>query len=254
MKRAILHVLVLAFLAAAVVGGVLLWQQRPWRVSVSVNGRVLTARELDMRAQLLLEDARRMRQMPASLEDYRRQAAARWIVKEVFLSEAVARGFEVNPNDEKDALAKLEKDLTTHNMTVEQYFKHMPLPEEAMRRDFREVLLVQKFLKRDVEEKISLTTEEIESSMKALRSRAFLKEALGEKTPKVARKKVTDMLRATRLNKGYQDMLRSLCAKAEISIPDYPEIADVERYVIPWCPRSRQQALPEGVAPERAAK
>ena len=43
-------------------------------------------------------------------------------------------------------------------------------------------------------------------------------------------------------------------AKAEISVPDYPEIADVERYVIPWCPRSRQQALPEGVAPERAAK
>ena len=149
---------------------------------------------------------------------------------------------------------KLEKDLTTHNMTVEQYFKHMPLPEEAMRRDFREVLLVQKFLKRDVEEKISLTTEEIESSMKALRSRAFLKETLGEKAPKVARKKVTDMLRATRLNKGYQDMLRSLCAKAEIGVPDYPEIADVERYVIPWCPRSRQQALPEGVAPERAVK
>ena len=92
MKRAIFHVVALAALAAAVVGGVLLWRQRPWRVSVSVNGRVITARELDMRAQLLLEDGRRTGHPPASLEDYRRQAAARWIVKELLLSESVATG------------------------------------------------------------------------------------------------------------------------------------------------------------------
>ena len=76
MKRTLLHAFALVALAAVVVGGVWLWRQRPWRVSVSVNGRVLTARELDMRAQLLLEDGRRMGQLPASLEDYRRQAAA----------------------------------------------------------------------------------------------------------------------------------------------------------------------------------
>ena len=100
MKRAILHVVALVALAAAVVCGVLLWRQRPWRTSVSVNGRIVTARELDMRAQLLLEDGRRTGQPPASFEDYRRQAAARWIVKELLLSESVARGVELGAEDE----------------------------------------------------------------------------------------------------------------------------------------------------------
>ena len=48
-----------------------------------------------------------------------------------------------------------------------------------------------------------------------------------------------------------QEIMERIAAVVHDSVP---ELADVERYVIPWCPRSRQQALPEGVAPERAAK
>ena len=252
MKRTLLHVLALVALAAVVVGGVWLWRQRPWRVAVSVNGRVLTARELDMRAQLLLEDGRRMGQPPAPLEDYRRQAAARWIVKEVLLSEAVARGLELGAEDEREEIAKLESDLKPHRLTVEQYFKQMPLPEELMRRDFREVLLLRKFLKKEVDEKVSLTTEGIESCMKALKSKAFLQRAHGEtQRIKTDRKSVTDMLRASLHNKGYRDLLRSLFEKTDIRAPEYPFLEDVERSVMPWCPRSRQQPLPEGIAPEK---
>lgn len=255
MKRVFFHVFVLVVLAAAVVGGVWLWRQRPWRVSVSVNGRVLTARELDLRAQLLLEDGRRMGQMPASVEDYRRQAAARWIVKEVFLSESVARGVELGAEDEREELAKLENDLKAHHLTVEQYFRQMPLPEEQMRRDFREVLLLRKFLKKEVDDKVSVSTADIESCMKALKSKAFFQTAHGEKKrAKVDRKSVTDMLRASRHNKGYKELLRSLCGKADIQVPDYPELSDVERYVMPWCPRSRQAPLPEGIEPEKETK
>ena len=255
MKRTLLHAFALVALAAVVVGGVWLWRQRPWRVSVSVNGRVLTARELDMRAQLLLEDGRRMGQLPASLEDYRRQAAARWIVKEVLLSEAVARGVELGAEDEREEIAKLETDLKTHHLTVEQYFRQMPLPEELMRRDFREVLLLRKFLKKEVDDTVSLTTAEIETCMKALKSKAFLQTAHGEKKrQKADRKSVSDMLRASRLNSRYRDLLRSLCEKADIRIPDYPEFMDIERYVLPWSPRSRQPPLPEGIVPEKETK
>ena len=255
MKRAILHVLVLVVLAAVAVGGVWLWRQRPWRIAVSVNGRILTARELDMRAQLLLEDGRRMGQLPVSLEDYRRQAAARWIVKEVFLSEAVARGIELGAEDERDELVKLEADLKAHNLTVEQYFRQMPLPEELMRRDFREVLLLRKFLKKEVDDTVSLSTADIETCMKALKSKAFLQTAHGEKKRlKTDRKSVTDMLRASRINQRYRDLLQSLCEKADIHIPEYPEFMDVERYVMPWSPRSRQPPLPEGIAPEKETK
>ena len=181
MKRTLLHVFALVALAAVVVGGVWLWGQRPWRVAVSVNGRVLTARELDMRAQLLMEDGRRMGQLPAPPEDYRRQAAARWIVKEVLLSEAVARGIELGAEDEQEEIAKLEADLKSHHLTVEQYFRQMPLPEEQMRRDFREVLLLKKFLKQEVDDKVSFLPADIESCMKALKSKAFLQKTHGEK-------------------------------------------------------------------------
>ena len=255
MKRAIFHVIALAALAAAVVGGVLLWRQRPWRVSISVNGRIVTARELDMRAQLLLEDGRRMGHQPASFEDYRRQAAARWIVKELLLSESVARGVELGAEDEREELGKLEEDLKSHHLTVEQYFRQMPLPEELMRRDFREVLLLRKFLKKEVDDKVSVTTADIESCMKALKSKAFLQKVHGEtKKLKTDRKSVTDMLRASMLNKGYRDLLRSLCEKADIRVPDYPEFNDVGRYVMPWCPRSRQPPLPDGIMPEKEKK
>ena len=255
MKRAILHVAALAVLAAAVVGGVLLWRQRPWRVSISVNGRIITARELDMRAQLLLEDGRRTGKPSASFEDYRRQAAARWIVKELLLSESVARGVEIGAEDEHEELGKLEGDLKSHHLTMEQYFRQMPLPEETMRQDFREVLLLRKFLKKEVDDNVSITTADIESCMKAMKSKAFFQKVHGEnKRLKTDRKTVTDMLRASLLNKGYRDLLRSLSDKADILVPDYPEFKDVDRYVMPWCPRSRQPALPDGIMPEKEKK
>ena len=255
MKRPFLHVLAIAALAAVVVGGVWLWRQRPWRVAVSVNGRVLTARELDMRAQLLLEDSRRMGQIPAQREYFRRQAAARWIVKEVLLSEAVARGIELGAEDERKEIVKLELDLKAHKLTVEQYFKQMPLPEELMRRDFREVLLIRNFLKKEVDEKVSFSTEDIESAMKAIKSKAFFQKAHGEKQKtRPSRKSVTDMLRASLHNRGYRDLLRSLCAKAEIRAPEYPFLEDVERSIMPWCPKSRQPPLPDGIMPEREKK
>jgi len=140
-------------------------------------------------------------------------------------------------------------------LTVDQYFRQMPLPEEAMRKDFREVLLLRKFLKNEVDDKISIATADIESCMKAMKSKAFLQRAHGGKgRMKTDRKSVSDMLRATLLNKGYRDLLRSLCGKADIRVPDYPEFKDVERYVMPWCPRSRQQPLPDGIIPEKEKK
>ena len=60
MKRVLLHAAVLTLLAAAAVGGLLAWRMRPWRAAVSVNGHAMSARELDMRAQTLLDDARRV--------------------------------------------------------------------------------------------------------------------------------------------------------------------------------------------------
>ncbi len=231
-KRVAVHALAIIGVAAIIVGGVWLWRQRPWRTAVSVNGRILTARELDLRAQTLLEDAQRVRGIvfpPAraaeELRRFRKQAAKVWILKEVLLSEAVARGIEVGAEDEKEGLSQTERDLKSHNLTLEQYFKEGPLPEEVKRRDFREVLLVNKFTKREVADKISLTTKEIDDYVKELRTQYVKQAERGERpTVKFDRKTAIDQLRAERYRKGFRALFRSLYPKAEVHSPEYPEL------------------------------
>jgi hypothetical protein len=124
-----------------------------------------------------------------------------------------------------------------------------------MRRDFREVLLLRKYLKKEVDDTISLSSDEIDASMKTLKAKLLMHKELGGKPNfKTDRKSVTDMLRASRMNDAYRVLLRTLCEKADIRVPEYPFLQDIERYVLPWSPRSRQTPLPQGVAPERKKK
>ena len=60
MKQAIISMLAIVGAVALVLGGVLLWSNRPGRTAVSVNGRILTDRELTWRAQTLIDDAKRI--------------------------------------------------------------------------------------------------------------------------------------------------------------------------------------------------
>ena len=75
----VLRTLALLGLAAAViVGGRFLWNRRPWRPAVVVNGRILSVGELDLRARALLDDARRSgnRLVAPGRKDVDRQGSA----------------------------------------------------------------------------------------------------------------------------------------------------------------------------------
>jgi hypothetical protein len=257
-RRAVLHGFALVGLAAIVVAGVWLWGLRPWRTAVSVNGRILTARELDLRAQTLLDDAQRVEHVvfsPAraaeALRHYRRQAVKMWILKEVLLAEAVARGIEVGAEDENESLKQMERDLKSRNLTVEQYFKEGPLPEEVKRRDFREVLLVRKFTTKEVADKISLTTKEIDDYVTELKRQSLLQTKPGEK-PKIKtdRKTAIDMLRADRYRKGFRALFRSLYPKADIHVPEYPDLETLNAVSAPR-EEDKGPALPN-IEPQKA--
>lgn len=232
MKRVLVHVLALVGMSALVVLGVWLWGQRPWRTAVSVNGRILTAQELDLRARTLLDDAQRVEHIaynPAraaeALRHFRRQAAKMWILKEVLLSEAVTRGIEVGAEDEKEGLKQTAEALKSRNLTVEQYFKEGPLPEEIKRRDFREVLLVKKFAEKEVADKISITPKEIDAYIKELKRQCLMQTKPGEKPKfKTDRKTAIDMLRAERYRKGFRKLFRELYPKASVSVPEFPDL------------------------------
>ncbi len=207
-----------------------MWGWDPMRVVVSVDSNMVTSAELDLRALTMLEDVRRMghtvpkEREPAALQSFRRDAIKQWILKQVLRAEAVRKGFSVTPADEKEELAKVVVPLKKHNLTVSQFFEEGPLPESVKWADFRSSILVKKFTLRDIGNKISVTTPEIEAKM--------AKDGLDRKT-------AIDNLRNERFLKGYRDLFRTLFVKARVSCPEFPDLEKVDG-VSPPRPEDRQ--------------
>lgn len=212
-----------------------IWGWWPMRVAASVDGNLLTSAELDLRSLTMLDDIRRMgRNVPKereheTLRHYRREAAKQWFLKQVLRAEAVRRGFSVTQADEKEELAKVVAPLRKHNLTVTQFFEEGPLPESVKWADFRASILVKKFTMREVGDKISVSTKEIDEKMAELRKKAAEEAAAGGKpTVKTDRKSAIDQLRSERFARGYRDLFRSLFVKARVSCPEFPDLESVD--------------------------
>ena len=236
MKQAVVAVLALIGAVALVVGGVVLWSNRPGRTAVSVNGRILTDRELTWRAQTLIDDAKRVekllipeKEMSEAMRHYRRQAAKMWIVKEVLLSAAVEAGVKATADDEKQSLAKVERQLKSRHLTPEQFFKEGPIPEETKRADFREAVLIGKFTKREIEGKIGLAAKEIDDRVKELKELASKATKPGEQ-PKIKadRKTAIEMLRQEKYNVEFRNLFRTHFAKMAVECPAFPDLESVD--------------------------
>lgn len=257
MKKILVHVLAVVGIAALVVGGVKLWQVRPWRVIASVNGHAITASELELRAQTLLDDVKRTEHLMVpktrekeALDHYRRQATQMWIVKEVLLAEALARHYEVTPADEKDSLVQMTARLKSRNLTPEQFFKEGPIPEDLKRRDFKEGVLINKFTAKEVRDKINVTTQEIEDHFTQLKRVELMRTKPGTKVQsRVTRKMAIDSLRGQRFRSDFRKLFRDLYSKAQVKCPEYPEMETLEG-VSPSRPEDRADAP---VAPAKPA-
>ena len=231
MKKAISGFLMLVGLAAIVCGAVYLWIQRPWRVVVEVNGHTMTAGELHARGAGLLEDAKktehlvvpnnRAKQAEAQ-RYYEEKAASLWVLKILMLDEALARKLKATPAEAQEAVKLMEKRLKSRNMTVDDYFKRGPLPEEMLRREFEEGVLVTKLLKQEVEDKIVLKPDEITKHHEELQRRAMLSKKV--QPSKIDRKFAVDSLRSIRYMEGVKKFYESLRAKADVKAPEYPKV------------------------------
>ncbi len=237
MLKGLLGLVGLVGFAAAVVVGFKMWQVRPWRVIASVNGHAITASELELRARTLMDDARRTQNLfipkgkeEQALNNFRREATKMWIMKEVLLSEAVARGYEVTPADKKESLAQAGAKLgKSRNITVEQFFKEGPLPEEVKRKEFDEGVLINKFTAKEVRDKINVTGEEIEMWYQQLLRNALLTAKSRNQQPaKISRKDAIDSLRAYRFREGFRKLFRDVFPKAQVKCPEYLEMETLE--------------------------
>ncbi len=249
MKKIIVSFLAIVGAMAIALGGYYFWMQRPWRVVLSVNNHGLSAKELDMRAHTLVNDAKRSENLlvPKGRESevfshYRREAAKMWIIKEVLLSEAVAHNVTVAPNDEKEALEQLARRLKSRKLTSEQYFKEGPMSEDLKRRDFREGMLIDKYMKQEVSEKIKLDSKEIEERWNEIRRHSLLVTKPGEKPKfRTDRKAAMDMLRAEKYRKGFRILFRDAFKKSKVKSPEYPELETLNN-VSPSRPEDKEGA------------
>lgn len=229
----VLRTLALLGLAAAViVGGRFLWNRRPWRPAVVVNGRILSVGELDLRARALLDDARRSgnRLVAPDREEeawgyYRRRAAKMWIVKEVLLAEALARGYVASPADEKASLAQIAARLKGRQLTPEQFFREGPLSEETKRRDFREGVLIDKLTAREVRDRITVSAKEVDARLADLRRAASARPKPGvSASSPPTRRQALNALRVERFRAGFRKFFEDLYVKASIKCPAYPDL------------------------------
>lgn len=236
MKRVFVQSLMLLVLVVLSVGGYVLWRGRPWRTVVSVNGHLLTSRELDLRAQTLLDDANRTGSTVFSQLDSheaslraRRRAAKAWVVKEILLAEALERGFSVTSATEKEALAQMALRLKGRGLTPDQFFQEGPLPEDLKRRDFQEAVLINELTNHEVRDRISVSTQEIEARMSELQKSAHStgRTDVGRMV-KPSRTQVLEALRAERFQAGFRRLFRSLHGKFEVRSSEFPELETLE--------------------------
>lgn len=230
--NAAVRCLALVGAAALVTGGVWLWGRRPWRAAAEVNGATLTAGEMEMRAEALLDEAVKVDRIAVpegrrgeALAHFRREAVKSWIMKEIMLAEAVAKGVEALPGDEQAALARMAPLLRSRNMTAEEYFKAGPMPEEMRRRDFREGVLVNKYTEREILDKIAVSAEAIDKRQNELKKYALATGKPGEKSKvKTDRRTAMEMLRAEAFRAEFRKKFLELFAKAKVRSPEYPEL------------------------------
>ena len=250
--KQVLPILLLLLLAGGVlVGGFMLWQRRPGRTVVSVNGRPLSAQELAWRGETLFNDAKRAEHLAVS-EDrlkearahYVREAAKAWVIKEVLLAAAVSRGVTVTPRDEKEALTLAEQRLKRlRGITPDDYFNEGPMPREIKERDFREGVLVNKFTKIEIEDKIKVTGQDIKSRTDELTRLNLMTTKPGEQPKyKTDHKSVVNLIRSERYARNFREFLKSLYSTAVIVSPEYPELETFEGLVPSR--NSRKEARP----------
>jgi hypothetical protein len=167
--------------------------------------------------------------MKEAMRHYRRTAAKMWIVKEVLLAAAVESGVKVTADDEKSSLARVASQLKSRNLTPEQFFKEGPIPEATKRSDFKEAVLIGKYTKREIEDKLSVGTKEIDDRVKELRElNAKVKKAGGKPKLKADRKTAIEMLRQEKYNIAFRDLFREKFHKMSVKCSMFEDLESVD--------------------------
>ena len=180
-----------ALAAACVVGGC-----KKDEALVTVNGQSLTRCTLDKDVATLM--AARKAQIPADQVEqakkmFEEQLAQKFLMETILLGEAKKLGLDaVTPEDlqkKKDEIVKESANRPGAPKNFEEFAAQYPLGKDKAEQALRDVIVIQRLLKKEVEDKITLDPAEVAKTISNITSNA----AAAAKTAADAEKKIKEL-------------------------------------------------------------
>ena len=158
---------------------------------LTVNGKSLSRCELDKDVASLMES--RKAQIPAEkMEEakkmFENQLAQKFLMETLLLAEAKKQGLDtVTPEDlqkKKDEIIKEGANNPGAPKSFEEFAAKYPLGKDKAEQALKDVIVIQRLLKKEVEDKVAIDAAEVEKTLKNLQDAAAkaAKDAAGAET------------------------------------------------------------------------
>ena len=158
---------------------------------LTVNGKSLTSCDLDKDVAALIE-ARKAQipaeQMEEAKEMFKKQLAQKFLMETLLLDEAKKQGLDVVTAEDlqkkKDEIIKEGANQPGAPKSFEEFAAKYPLGKEKAEQALKDVIVIQRLLKKEVEDKVAVDAAEVEKTLKGLKDAAekASKDAAGAET------------------------------------------------------------------------
>jgi parvulin-like peptidyl-prolyl isomerase len=144
-------------------------ERDPREVVARVDDRTLTWGDMEKRARTFYIEESRSILIPEgraaeAMDFFRRRAVNVFVFKTVMLEEARKRGVTVTAADRLDGSNRMARAIQRQRgVTLETFFKESPFGESAARQEFEDGLVVEKLLKQEVADKVTVGDKEIDA-------------------------------------------------------------------------------------------
>ena len=158
---------------------------------LTVNGKSLSRCELDKDVAALMESRKAQipaEQMEEAKKMFENQLAQKFLMETLLLDEAKKQGLDtVTPEDlqkKKDEIIKEGANNPGAPKSFEEFAAKYPLGKDKAEQALKDVIVIQRLLKKEVEDKIAIDAAEVEKTLKNLADAAAkaAKDAAGAET------------------------------------------------------------------------
>ena len=158
---------------------------------LTVNGKSLSRCELDKDVAALMESRKAQipaEQMEEAKKMFENQLAQKFLMETLLLDEAKKQGLDtVTPEDlqkKKDEIIKEGANNPGAPKSFEEFAAKYPLGKDKAEQALKDVIVIQRLLKKEVEDKVAIDAAEVEKTFKNLKEAAekAAKDAAGAET------------------------------------------------------------------------